>query len=157
MLCLGSSIYPYPFKFGKFISRRFAVCCARKGNVKQYKTNKQNKNKTNKKQLFSFILFLLLTTSQQLGATRILADKCLDEIRYNQQEEFTKFSVSLFEALAAKSDESAESQNLIARNKLLGFQNFDFNLIKAPFRVTFTDKHLKLEPRTYVLFSFFLY
>lgn len=107
LLSLGSSMYPYPFRFGKFVSRKFV----------------------------------------QMGATRILPDKHLDEIRYNQQEEFTAFSVAVFDAIASKPQESAEAQNLVARNKLLGFQNFDFNLINAPFRLTFTERHLKLEPR----------
>jgi hypothetical protein len=82
-----------------------------------------------------------------LGATRLLVNEKLDEIRYNQQDAFTKWSAQLFEAI---SQNNAEEKALVAKNKLLGFQNFDFNLVLAPFKLSFSDVHLQFEPRTYV-------
>lgn len=69
--------------------------------------------------------------------------------KYLFSETFTTWSVALFDQLAHQPNESTEAQNLIARNKLLGFQNFDFNVINAPFRLSFTEKRLKFEPRMY--------
>lgn len=104
VLSLGSTMYPYPFKFGTFVSKRFA----------------------------------------QLGAKALLQDEKIDEIKYNQQEVFTNWSLRLFEAL---SQDGTEERTLVARNRLLGFQSFDFNLLNAPFKLSFTNKTIKNEPR----------
>jgi sulfite reductase alpha subunit-like flavoprotein len=70
----------------------------------------------------------------------------MDEIRFNQQQEFTLWSVKLFEAMAAHTE---RNQAIVAHNKSLGFQDFDFNLVHAPFRLTFTNSELQLEPRSH--------
>lgn len=70
----------------------------------------------------------------------------MDEIRFNQQQEFTVWSVKLFEGITAHME---KSRAIVAHNKHLGFQDFDFNLVHAPFKLIFTNNHLPLEPRSY--------
>jgi cytochrome P450/NADPH-cytochrome P450 reductase len=104
VLSLGSSMYANPFKFGWYVSQRFAA----------------------------------------LGAKSIMPTKSIDEIRYNQEEEFKNWSVQLFDII---SQDKEETKNLMSRNKMLGFQNFDFNLMNAPAKISFTKKLLKRESR----------
>jgi len=76
----------------------------------------------------------------------LIPDQRIDEIRFNQQNEFTAWSEKLFEAFSAHSE---KSRAIIAHNKLLGFHNFDFNLLHSPFKLTFTDATLNMEPCSY--------
>jgi NADPH-ferrihemoprotein reductase len=108
VLALGSSMYPFPFRFGSLVNRRFA----------------------------------------QLGGTSILREERIDEIKYNTQEVFTDWSARLFDAITAKIQAlDTSSRELVVKNKMLGFQNFDFNVLQVPFTLTFTNQRLPKENR----------
>jgi hypothetical protein len=96
------------------------------------------------------LLSPLLTNIKQLGATRLIPEEKIDEIKYNQQEVFTAWSARLFDAISTKSKVDVSSRQLVAKNKMLGFQNFDFTVTQATFKLSFTNKTLKKEPRVYI-------
>lgn len=70
----------------------------------------------------------------------------IDEVQYNGQTVFTEWSVKLLEAISTG---NADEQGMLTKNKLLGFQKFDFNVMNAPFRLTFTDSSIPISPRQY--------
>jgi len=53
--------------------------------------------------------------------------------------------MGLFEAI---SQGNTEENAMVAHNKLLGFEKFDFNLVSAPFKLTFTNAVLPKSART---------
>ena len=72
----------------------------------------------------------------------------MDEVRFNQEQEFTNWSSQLFDAISSKTETDKAT---LAKNKLLGYQDFDFNLLHTPFKLSFTDKTLELEPCVYLI------
>lgn len=90
-----------------------------------------------------------------MGAKQLIPDERIDEIRYNQNEVFTAWSTRLFESLTKNSNVrnlDVSSRALVAKNTMLGFQNFDFNVMSPQFTISFTSRSLKREDRVYVYY-----
>lgn len=92
----------------------------------------------------------------EFGARRLIDDGKLDDQRYNENEEFRHWSLHLFEAMTSSRQAGQHSESttttmqqalLVGRNKILGFQKFDFNLLNPPFYLEFTSTSLKMEER----------
>jgi sulfite reductase alpha subunit-like flavoprotein len=87
---------------------------------------------------------------EEFGAERIISDGQLDDIKYNENDEFRHWSLRLFESMTShRGQENFMKQALlVGRNKILGFQKFDFNLLNPPFELEFVDETLPAECRT---------
>eukprot|EP00026_Physarum_polycephalum_P000703 Phypoly_transcript_00704.p1 GENE.Phypoly_transcript_00704~~Phypoly_transcript_00704.p1 ORF type:complete len:606 (+),score=124.76 Phypoly_transcript_00704:1837-3654(+) len=108
VLSLGSTMYPFPFRFGSVVNRRFA----------------------------------------QLGGRPLIPEEKIDEIKYNTQEVFADWSTRLLDTISSTIKTSdTSSRELVMKNKMLSFQNFDFNAINAQFKLAFTEEHLSKEAR----------
>jgi hypothetical protein len=101
----------------------------------------------------------------------MIPEEKVDEVKFNTQDIFTIWSACLFDAISATEYVSScfpyitslpfsppnisfrvykSSRELVTKNKILGFQNFDFNVLQVPFKLTFTGARLPKEPREYV-------
>lgn len=72
---------------------------------------------------------------------------------------FTEWSARLFDELSTKNKLATIDRDLVVKNKLLGFQKFDFNVMQQPYKLTFSGKTLQKESRAYAslfISSFYL-